>query len=52
MLICTKRETNIADKEKVLKNPSWHEADQLAIYTLQPREFTWATEKIVAGWRT
>lgn len=26
------REANISNKHKMLENPNWHEADQLAIY--------------------
>ena len=33
----TKRETNISNKHKVLENHNWWEANQLAIYTTQPR---------------
>ena len=41
------------------ENPNWQEADQLAIYTVQLRSWTWGGgggnwEQIqwVAGWRT
>ena len=35
-----KQETNIVNKHKVVKNPNWQEADQLAIYKAQPRSCT------------
>ena len=37
MLIHAKREINILYRNKVLVNPHWQEADQLAIYTVQAR---------------
>ena len=40
MLIHIKRETNNKYRNKVLVNPYWQEADQLAIYTVQVRILT------------
>ena len=31
------QETNIVNKDKVVKIPNWQEADQLAVYKAQPR---------------
>ena len=31
------KQTNIADRIQIIKNPNWWEADQLVIYTMQSR---------------
>ena len=43
------------NKHKVLENPNWQEAGQLAIYTAQPRSWTRGVREQIqrmAGWRT
>jgi len=48
------KQTNIAKRTQIIKNPNWWEADQLVIYT--PRSRSWTRDyreqiQIAVGWR-
>ena len=39
------------NKHRVLGNPNWQEADQLAIYTALPRSWTWGDQEQTSKWQ-
>ena len=44
-----KLETNIVNKHKVVKNPNWLQADQLALHRAKPRSWTRGNREQIPG---